>query len=103
MFVHGVFAKSGVRVRIPHHVGHFLSIFVAFIITAALPLSAGSMMMELSFFSVCVAILSPLLMLDFGSLARLMVHTTCPLRSSAAISVMYFATTSEPAMISSTK
>ena len=27
MFVHGVFAKSGVRVRIPHHVSHFLSIF----------------------------------------------------------------------------
>ena len=81
----------------------FSLFLVVFIITAALPLSAGSMMMELSFFSVCVAILSPLLMLDFGSLARLMVHTTCPLRSSAAISVMYFATTSEPAMISSTK
>ena len=24
--MHGVFAKSGVRVRVPHHVGHFLSI-----------------------------------------------------------------------------
>ena len=81
----------------------FSLFLVVFIITAALPLSAESMMMELSFFSVCVAILSPLLMLDFGSLASLMVHTICPLCSSAAISVMYFATTSEPAMISSTK
>ena len=61
-----------------------------------------SMMMELSFFSVCITILSPLLMLDFGSLVHLMVHTTCPLSSSAAVSVMYFATTSIPAMISST-
>ena len=76
---------------------------VVFMITAALPFSAGSMMMELSFFSVCVAILSPLLMLDFGILAPLMVHTTCPLSSSAAVSVMYFATNSVPAMISSTK
>ena len=75
---------------------------VVFMITAALPLSAGSMMMELSFFTVCFAILSSLLMLDFMSLARLMVHTTCPLSSSAAVSVMYFATTSVPAMISST-
>ena len=74
---------------------------VVFMITAALPVSAGSMMMELSFFSVCIAILSPLLMLDFGSLVHLMVHTTCPL-SSAAVSVMYFATTSVLAMISST-
>ena len=72
-------------------------------ITVAVPLSAGSMMMELSFFSVCIAILSPLLMLDFRSLARLMVHTTSPLSSSAAVSVMYFATNSVPAMISSTK
>ena len=72
-------------------------------ITVAVPLSARSMMMELSFFSVSIAILSPLLMLDFGSLARLMVHTTCPLSSSAAVSVMYFATNSVPAMISSTK
>ena len=76
---------------------------VMFMITAALPLCAGSMMMELSFFSVCVAILSPLLMLDFGILAPLMVHTICPLSSSAAVSVMYFATNSVPAMISSTK
>ena len=76
---------------------------VVFMITAALPLSAGSMMMELSFFSVCVAILSPLLMLDFGSLAHLMVHTICPLSSSAAVSVMYFVTNSVPAMICSTK
>ena len=75
---------------------------VVFMITAALPLSAGSMMIELSLFSVCIAILSPLLMLDFMSLTRLMVHTTCPLSSSAAFSVMYFATTSVPAMISST-
>ena len=75
---------------------------VVFMITAALPLSAGSMMMELSFFSVCIAILSPLLMLDFRSLACLMVHTTTPLSSSAAVSVMYFVTTSVPAMISST-
>ena len=75
---------------------------VVFVISAALPLSAGSMMMELSFFSVCITILSPLLMLDFGSLACLMVHTTCPLSSSAAVSVMYFATTSVPAMISLT-
>ena len=76
---------------------------VVFMITVALPLSTESMMMELSFFCVCVAILSPLLMLDFGSLARLMVHTTSPLSSSAAVSVMYFATNSVPAMISSTK
>ena len=62
-----------------------------------------SMMMELSFFSVCITILSPLLMLDFGSLVHLNVLTTCPLSSSAAVSVMYFATTSVPAMISSTK
>ena len=75
---------------------------VVFMITAALPLSAGSMMIELFLFSVCIAILSALLMLDFGSLTRLMVHTTCPLSSSAAFSVMYFATTSVPAMISST-
>ena len=27
VFVRGVFAKSGVCVRVPHHVGHFLSIF----------------------------------------------------------------------------
>ena len=58
--------------------------------------------MELSCFSVCRATLSPLLMLDFGSLARLMVRTTSPLSSTAAVSVMYFATTSVPAMISST-
>ena len=76
---------------------------VVFMITVALPLSAGSMMMELSFFSVSVAILSPLLMLDFGILAPLMVHTICPLSSSAAVSDMYFATNSVPAMISSTK
>ena len=73
-----------------------------FMITVALPLSAGSMMMELSFFSFCRATLSPLLMLDFGSLARLMVRTTSPLSSSAAVAVIYFATTSVPAMISST-
>ena len=76
---------------------------VVFMITVALPFSTESMMMELSFFCVCVAILSPLLMLDFGSLARLMVHTTSPLSSSDAVSVMYFATNSVPAMISSTK
>ena len=35
---------------------------VVFMITVALPLSAGSIMMELSCFSVCIAILSPLLM-----------------------------------------
>ena len=70
-----------------------------FMITVALPLSAGSMMMELSVFSVCRATLSLLLMLDFGSLARLMVRTTSPLSSSVAI--IYFATTSVPAMISS--
>ena len=96
--MNGVFAKSVVCVRIPHHVGNFSSIFVVFMITVALPLSAGSMVMELYFFSVCRAILSPLLMLDIGSLAHLMV----PLSSSAAISVMYFATTSVPAMISLT-
>ena len=49
-----------------------------FMITVALPLSAGSMMVELSFFSVCSATLSLLLMLDFGSLACLMVRTTSP-------------------------
>ena len=32
---------------------------VVFMITMALPLSAGNMMMELSCFSVCIAILSP--------------------------------------------
>ena len=58
--------------------------------------------MDLSVFSVCRATLSPLLMLDFGSLARLMVRTTSPLSSSAAVAVIYFATTSVPAMISST-
>ena len=73
-----------------------------FMITVALPLSAGSMMMELSFFSVCRATLSPLLMLDFGSLARLMLRKTSPLSSCAAVSVIYFATTSVPDMISST-
>ena len=75
---------------------------VVFMIIPALPLSAGGMMMELSFFSVCITILSPLLMLDFGSLPCLMVHTTSPLSSSAAVSVMYFSTTSVLAMISST-
>ena len=76
---------------------------VVFMITAALPLCAGSMMMELSFFSVCITILFPLLMLNYGILAPVMVHTICPLSSSAAVSVMYFATNSVPAMISSTK
>ena len=76
---------------------------VVFMITVALPLSTESMIMELSFFSVCVAILSLFLMLDFGILAPLMVHTICPLSSSAVVSVMYFATNSVPAMISSTK
>ena len=76
---------------------------VVFMITVALPLSTESMIMELSFFSVCVAILSPFLMLDFGILAPLMVYTICPLSSSAVVSVMYFATNSVPAMISSTK
>ena len=55
---------------------------VVFMITVPLPLSAGSMMMELSFLSVCRATRSPLLMLDFGSLARLMVHTTSSVGSS---------------------
>ena len=41
-------------------------------------------------------------MFDFGSLVSLMVRTNFPLSSSAAVSVMYFATTSVPAMISST-
>ena len=98
----GVFAKSGVRVHSPHHVSHFLSIFDSVHDYLALPLSAGSMMMELSFFSVCRATLFPLLMLDFGSLACLMVRTTSLLSSSAADSVIYFATTSVPAMIYST-
>ena len=56
-----------------------------FMITVALPLSAGSMMMEFSFFSVCRATLSPLLMLDFGSLARLMLRKTSPLSSCACL------------------
>ena len=101
--MHGVFAKFGVLVHVPHHVGHFLSIFGSVHDYRDSTFSAGSMMMELSFFSVCVAILSPLLMLDFGILAPLMVHTICPLSSSATVSVMYFATNSVPAMISSTK
>ena len=57
--------------------------------------------MELSFFSFYRATLSPLLMFDFRSLARLMVRTTSPL-SYAVVSVMYFATTSVLAMISLT-
>ena len=86
----GVFAKSGVRVRIP-------TMSVIFFLNSAVFMS---MMMELSFFSVCRAPLSPLLMLDFGSLARLMVRTTSPLSSSSAVSDIYFATTSVPAMSS---
>ena len=71
-------------------------------ITVALPLSAGSMMMELSFFSVYRATLSPLLVLDLRCLAHLMVRTTFPVSSYVTVSVIYFATTSVPAMISST-
>ena len=56
--MHGVFAKCGVRVCVPHHVGHFLSIFGSVYDYRGSTFSAGSMMMELSFFSVCVAILS---------------------------------------------
>ena len=94
----GVFAKSGVRVRTPHHVGHFRLYSVVFVITVALPLFAESVM-EFAFLSVS---LSLLLMLHVGSLAGLMVFTSSPLSSSVAVSVMYFATTSLLAMISST-
>ena len=52
----------------------FVLYSVVFMITVALPLSAGSMMMEF-FLIVCRATLSPLLMLD---LACLMVRTTSP-------------------------
>ena len=103
MFVHGVFAKSGVRVRIPHHVGHFLSIF------GSVYNYRGSTFVcrEYDDGVVCFQCLCshplPLADVRFREFSSLMVHTTCPLRSSATISVIYFEITSEPAMISSKK
>ena len=75
VFVCGVFTKSGVRVRIPHHVSNFLSIF------GSVHDYRGSTFVcreydddGVVFFSVCRATLSPLLMLHFRILARLMVR-----------------------------
>ena len=75
---------------------------VMFMSTVALPLSAGSVMVHLSFFSSFRAVLSPLLMFGLGSFAHLMVRTTSHLSSSALVSVICFVTVSVPAMSSLT-
>ena len=101
--MHGIFAKSAVRVRVPHHVGHFLSIFGSVHDYRGSTFVYREYDYGVVFFQCLCSYPPPFLMLDFGILAPLMVHTICPLSSSAEVSVMYFATNSVPAMISSTK
>ena len=75
---------------------------VMFMSTVTLPLSAGSVMVDLSFFSSFRAVLSPLLMFGLGSFARLMVRMTSHLSSSVLVSVICFVTVSVQAMSSLT-
>ena len=73
---------------------------LVFMTTVDLPLSAGRMVILSSFWSCCRAVLSFLVILDLGSLARLMVRTTSQRSSSASLFDRCLATTSVPAMIS---
>ena len=68
--------------------------------TVAFPLSAGSILIELSFCSLLIAFHCCLVMLEFGVLACLRHHLTLDLKSCASLSSMVLDTASVLAMIS---